>query len=302
MDNWIYWLHTLVIATWTVLMTIILGFFATTSAFFSKTGDTPHKVAQAWARQLLWIGGISVTIRGLENLTPGRSYIYMANHQSNYDIPVLLGRLPAQFRWLAKAELFKIPVFGQSMRGCGYISIDRSNRKKAFASLAEAAETIRSGTSVMIFPEGTRSDDGRIKGFKKGGFVLSVDAGVPIVPIILTGTFDIMPKGRLMVRSRPVTMTICPPIETADYTRKTKDQLIEKVRTTMMTQFEEARAAGELMVEELEGQGGLRVLRIPQPGEQLFIGHGRAPRGRQRRAARGGSCRETRPCRTGRPG
>lgn len=242
MKNWIYMLHTLVIAGWTVLMTIVLGFFAVTSAFFSKTGDTPHKMAQAWARQLLYVGGIGVTIRGLDNITPGRSYIYMANHQSNYDIPVLLGRLPVQFRWLAKAELFKIPVFGHSMRGCGYISIDRSNRKLAFASLAEAAETIRSGTSVMIFPEGTRSEDGDIKSFKKGGFVLSVDAGMPIVPIILTGTFDIMPKGRFMVRRGPVTMTICPPIETADYTRKTKDQLIEKVRETMITTFEAIKA------------------------------------------------------------
>jgi 1-acyl-sn-glycerol-3-phosphate acyltransferase len=169
----------------------------------------------------------------------------MANHQSNYDIPVLLGRLPVQFRWLAKAELFKIPIFGYSMRGCGYISIDRSNRKRAFASLAEAAETIRTGTSVMIFPEGTRSEDGKIKAFKKGGFVLSVDAGVPIVPILLTGTYEIMPKGSMLVRRRPVTMTICPPIETADYTRKTKDQLIEKVRETMITTFEAVKAEQE---------------------------------------------------------
>jgi 1-acyl-sn-glycerol-3-phosphate acyltransferase len=162
----------------------------------------------------------------------------MANHQSNFDIPVLLGRLPAQFRWLAKAELFKIHLFGAAMKGCGYISIDRSNRKRAFASLTQAAETIRAGTSVMIFPEGTRSLDGIIKDFKKGGFVLSVDAGVPIVPIILKGTYEIMPKGTPVIRRRPVTMTICPPIETADYTRKTKNQLIEKVRTTMKMQQE----------------------------------------------------------------
>ena len=238
MKDWIYKLHTLVIGAWTVLVTLFLGFFAVTSALFSKTGNTPHKVAQAWARQLLWIAGIRVTTQGLENLIPGRSYIFMANHQSNYDIPVLLGRLPFQFRWLAKAELFKIPVFGQSMRGCGYISIDRSDRKRAFASLAQAAETIRAGTSVMIFPEGTRSADGRIKGFKKGGFVLSVDAGVPIVPILLKGTYEIMPKGRLMIRRRPVTMKICAPIETVDYTRRTKDKLIEKVRATMISRLE----------------------------------------------------------------
>jgi 1-acyl-sn-glycerol-3-phosphate acyltransferase len=236
--EWTYKLHTLVIGIWTVLVTLGFGLVAIGSAFFSKTGNFPHKIAQFWARQLLWIAGIRVTIQGLEHLAPDQSYIFMANHQSNFDIPVLLGRLPAQFRWLAKAELFKIPVFGPAMKGCGYISIDRSDRKRAFASLTRAAETIRAGTSVMIFPEGTRSLDGQIKDFKKGGFVLSVDAGMPIVPILLKGTFEIMPKGRLMVRRRPVVMTICPPIETADYTRKTKDQLIEKVRATMLTQFE----------------------------------------------------------------
>ncbi|MDJ0784996.1 MAG: lysophospholipid acyltransferase family protein [Desulfosarcinaceae bacterium] len=243
MKDWIYKLHTLIIGIWTVMATACLGLIAIIGAFFSKNGNFPHMIAQLWARQLLWVAGIRVTIQGLENLVPGRSYIYMANHQSNYDIPVLLGRLPAQFRWLAKAELFKIPVFGQSMRGCGYISIDRTDRKRAFASLAQAAETIRAGTSVMIFPEGTRSVDGRLKGFKKGGFVLSVDAGVPIVPIILKGTFEIMPKGRLTIRRRPVTMTICPPIETADYTRKTKDHLIERVRTAMLNQLDDRTAA-----------------------------------------------------------
>jgi 1-acyl-sn-glycerol-3-phosphate acyltransferase len=236
--DWIYKLHTFVICVWTFLVTVGLGILAIVSAYFSKTGNFPHKIAQFWARQLLWIAGVRVAVQGLEHLIPDRSYIFMANHQSNFDIPVLLGRLPAQFRWLAKAELFKIPVFGPAMKGCGYISIDRSDRKRAFASLAEAAETIRSGTSVMIFPEGTRSVDGEIKGFKKGGFVLSVDAGVPIIPILLKGTFEIMPKGRLTIRRRPVVMTICPPIETADYTRKTKDQLTEKVRSTMLTQFE----------------------------------------------------------------
>jgi 1-acyl-sn-glycerol-3-phosphate acyltransferase len=236
--DWIYKLHTLVICLWTVLVTLCLGIIAITGAFFSKTGNFPHKIAQAWARQLLYVAGLRVTVEGVEHLEPDRSYIFMANHQSNFDIPVLLGRLPAQFRWLAKVELFKIPVFGAAMKGCGYISIDRSDRRRAFASLTQAAETIRSGTAVMIFPEGTRSTDGKLKDFKKGGFVLSVDAGVPIVPILLKGTFEIMPKGALVIRRRPVTMTICPPIETADYTRKTKDQLIEKVRTTMMSQLE----------------------------------------------------------------
>jgi 1-acyl-sn-glycerol-3-phosphate acyltransferase len=165
----------------------------------------------------------------------------MPNHQSNADIPLLLGRLPVQFRWLAKAELFRIPIFGRAMRGVGYISIDRSNRKSAFESLERAARTIRSGTSVLIFPEGTRSRDGRILPFKKGGFVLSVDAGVPIVPIIIRGTRDIIPKGHFLIRPAPVTMEILDPVETADYTRKTKDQLLERIRSIFIDAFESDR-------------------------------------------------------------
>jgi 1-acyl-sn-glycerol-3-phosphate acyltransferase len=162
----------------------------------------------------------------------------MPNHQSNFDIPVLLGRIPIQFRWLAKAELFKIPIFGRGMRGCGYISIDRSNRKSAFHSLKEAARKIRDGVSVLVFPEGTRSTDGKIIPFKKGGFVLAVDAGVPIVPIVISGTHTVMPKGRLLIESRDVVMQILAPIDTSDYTRKTKEDLMEKVRKSICDAYE----------------------------------------------------------------
>jgi 1-acyl-sn-glycerol-3-phosphate acyltransferase len=168
----------------------------------------------------------------------------MPNHQSNADIPVLLGRLPVQFRWLAKAELFKIPIFGRAMRKVGYISIDRSDRKSAFESLAQAALTIRNGTSVLIFPEGTRSPDGRILPFKKGGFVLSVDAGVPIVPVIIRGTRDIVPKKHFIIRPARVTMEILDPVETSDYTRKTKDQLLEKIRSILIENLEKAGQDG----------------------------------------------------------
>jgi 1-acyl-sn-glycerol-3-phosphate acyltransferase len=124
------------------------------------------------------------------------------------------------------------------MRGVGYISIDRSNRKSAFESLTRAADTIRNGTSVLIFPEGTRSREGQILPFKKGGFVLAVDAGVPIVPIVIHGTRGIIPKGHFMIRPAPVRMQILDPVETADYTRKTKDDLLERVRSILITTFD----------------------------------------------------------------
>ncbi len=208
-------------------------------AIFSRDGNLPHLVARAWARSILFVSGIQVHVNGLENLNVGGSCILMPNHQSNFDIPVLLGCLPVQFRWLAKAELFKIPIFGRGMRGCGYISIDRSNRKSAFQSLTEAAAKIRNGVSVLIFPEGTRSWDGNILPFKKGGFVLSVDAGVPIVPIIIFNTGSIMPKGKLFIRTQSVRMDILTPIPTSGYTRKTKDDLMEFVRNTICNAYEE---------------------------------------------------------------
>ncbi|MFO7715233.1 lysophospholipid acyltransferase family protein [Desulfosarcina sp.] len=234
----LYTLQTLIIVVWTLPTTALIATTVIVCSFFSRTGNGPHLLARFWANSILWVSRVKVTVSGIEKLDPRRSYIYMPNHQSNADIPLLLGRLPVQFRWLAKAELFKIPVFGRAMRGVGYISIDRSNRKSAFESLERAARTIRNGTSVLIFPEGTRSRDGRILPFKKGGFVLSVDSGVPIVPIIIRGTRDIIPKGRFMIRPAPVTMQILDPVETSGYSRKTKDALLERIRTILIDNFE----------------------------------------------------------------
>lgn len=222
-------LHTAVICIWTIFATIILGLVAIGVSFFSRTGNSVHLVARLWGRSILWISGIKVHIHGVEHLDAGRSAIYMSNHQSNFDIPVYLSALPVQFRWLAKAELFKIPIFGRGMRGAGYISIDRSDRHSAMESLVRAAQTIRDGTSVLIFPEGTRSTDGALRSFKAGGFIMAVDAGVPIVPMAVHGTFHVMPKGSLRIRRRPVHIAFRPPIETSAYTRKTKNELMEEV-------------------------------------------------------------------------
>lgn len=238
LKNLLYTIQTAIIVLWTIPATIVIATTVILVSFFSRTGNLPHLLARLWANSILWVSRVKVTVRGAEKLDPRCSYIYMPNHQSNADIPLLLGCLPVQFRWLAKAELFKVPIFGRAMRGVGYISIDRSNRKSSFESLERAARTIRSGTSVLIFPEGTRSRDGRILPFKKGGFVLAVDAGVPIVPIIIRGTRDIISKGHFMIRPAPVTMEILDPVETADYTRKTKDALLARIRSILIDHFE----------------------------------------------------------------
>jgi 1-acyl-sn-glycerol-3-phosphate acyltransferase len=237
----LYTVQTLVIVVWTFLSTVVIASIVILGSFFSRNGNGLHVLARLWANSILWVSRVKITVTGSEKLDPQRSYIYMPNHQSNADIPLLLGRLPVQFRWLAKAELFRIPIFGRAMRGVGYISIDRSNRKSAFASLKRAAQTIRNGTSVLIFPEGTRSRDGRILPFKKGGFVLAVDAGVPIVPIVIRGTRGIIPKGHFMIHPAPVTMEILDPVETEAYTRKTKDALLERIRAILIDNFESER-------------------------------------------------------------
>jgi len=233
-------IQTFFIILYIVISTIFLGILAILLAFFDKSGNSSHKIARAWAKSILFVSRIKVVVKGLSNIDPASSYIYMANHLSNFDIPVLLACLPVQFRWLAKAELFKIPIFGQGMQGCGYISIDRSNRKEAFKSLDIAAEKIRNGVSVVIFPEGTRSREFKVNQFKKGGFVLAVDAQVPIIPILIDGTWHIMSKNGLRIKPGKVFLEIMEPVETSEYSRKTKNDLMEKVRRIISSSFEES--------------------------------------------------------------
>jgi len=229
-----------------ILVTAFMAVMVILVSFVTAGGDTAHKVGRIWAKCILALSNIRVTVKGLSNLKPGRSYIYMANHMSNFDIPVLQAFLPVQFRWLAKAELYKIPVFGYAMKRAGYISIDRSDRKSAIESLNKAVKIIRDGISVVIFPEGTRSRNHNIQPFKKGGFFLAVDSGVPIIPIIIHGTERIMPKKQMLIKPGNVTLEIAKPINSSDYTRKTKNDLMDKIRDIFLKSFEKNKKNGSL--------------------------------------------------------
>ena len=234
-------IHTFIVMVWTVLATIFLAVFAILISMVDPTGKMPHIVARIWAKSILIAGRIKVKVKGFSNIDPATPYIYMCNHQSNFDIPVLLANLKVQFRWLAKAELFRIPLFGNAMKRAGYISIDRKNRQAAIASLKTAATIIREGVSVIIFPEGTRSPDGRISPFKKGGFVLAIDSGVPIVPVILHGTHSIMPKKQLRIVPGKVMMEIAEPIDLSEYTINNKEALMVRIRDIICEAFEKNR-------------------------------------------------------------
>lgn len=236
--------RTLFIIIWILVSTLVFGTFAIAFSFFDRSGNLPHIIARLWATSILTVARIKVRVRGLSNLNPDRSFIYMANHQSNFDIPVLLACLPVQFRWLAKAELFNIPFFGYAIRRTGYISIDRSNLKSAFKSLKKASGIIKSGTSVVIFPEGTRSRDGHIASFKKGGFVLAVDSETPIIPVAIHGTWPIMPRNRFRIKPGTVTVVIHKPVDTTEYTRKQTGILQKRIREIICDSFESLQKVG----------------------------------------------------------
>lgn len=174
--------------------------------------NSVHRWGILWGRSCLWLAGIKLKVSGEEHLTVTGPAIYVCNHQSNFDIPLLYAGLPIQFRWMAKQELFNIPLFGAAMKSSGYIPIDRSNRKEAMRSLAAAAKRIQDGASVIIFPEGTRCVDGTLQPFKKGALLLAVKAGVPIIPMAIKGSHRVQPKGSLRINAMPVELTILAPM------------------------------------------------------------------------------------------
>lgn len=197
-----------------------------------------HRIARLWAKILLLLSNTRVEVIGAENVLKEKPQIFMSNHQSDFDIFVVLGYIPGQFRWIAKKELFKIPVFGGAMRNAGYIEIDRQNHSEAMKSLDIAAKKIREGKSVMTFPEGTRSRDGVIKPFKQGMFHLAIKAGVPIIPVSIIGAGAIMPKRSLKISPGKVTVIIDKPIEVSGYTVDNRAVLIERVRNVIVNNYE----------------------------------------------------------------
>jgi len=163
----------------------------------------------------------------------------MGNHQSNFDILALYSGLPHHFSWIAKQELFRIPLFGYAMKRAGYLPLDRSDGRKALKTMDYAAKKIRSGVSVIVFPEGTRSMDGKLLPFKRGGFLLAARAGVPIVPVTISGSAQVNPPKRLEVRKGTVSLRFGDPVPTEGATGKRRDELISRVREAIEAGFED---------------------------------------------------------------
>jgi len=220
-----------------VIATLVLGFFAFITYPFDREGRVVHHYARLWGKVALLANRVKVKLEGMEHVKGEGPYIFMSNHQGSYDIFALLGYLPFQFKWLAKKELFSIPFFGWTMAAAGYISLDREGSRKTVEAMNEAAQKIREGMSVVVFPEGSRSPDGSIQPFKKGGFTLAIKSKVPIIPVAINGSREIMPKGKLTASSGEIRIRMGHPIETQDYALKDRRSLMERVRETISRNF-----------------------------------------------------------------
>ena len=218
------------------LHTIIFCIWAVVLGLFDKDGRLIHYyVARPWARIILWVSGVKVRTKGQENVDARFPRIYMTNHQSYFDIFALLACLPVNFKFILKQELMRLPFLGIAMRKARYIGIERKDPRKAVQSIKDAAEKIKGGASVLIFPEGTRGTDGRLQPYKKGGFNLALRSGCDIVPVTICDSHRIVPKGSLKVNKGSFSLYIGKPISVKGYDKTNVTQLMENVRDVMLS-------------------------------------------------------------------
>jgi len=192
--------------------TIVLGAVSLASSLFERRGHVAHACARTWSRLILGTTGVRVHLEGLERLTPGATYVFVANHQSHYDTPIVFSALPYQLRIIAKDSLARFPVLGWHLRRGGHLLVDR-RRPDPAAILRRWKGLVSDGLSLVIYAEGTRSADGHVARFKAGSFLLAIQAGLPIVPLAVIGTRAVMPKGRLRTEPADVALVVHDPIE-----------------------------------------------------------------------------------------
>ncbi len=213
-----------------VALTIVFGTLGTLFGLVDRSERGIEWVAHTWIHWVLVVCGVRVEAEGLENVRTDQPAVYMSNHQSHFDVAAIVETIPVAWRFVAKRELVRVPFFGWSLALGGHVIIDRSNQEQAVQSLRAAADKVRSGTNVIIFPEGTRSESGEMKEFKSGGFYLAIQAGVPIVPISVIGSREITPKRSLKIHGGRVRVVYGKPIETQGSSEADRDRLKAEVR------------------------------------------------------------------------
>jgi len=221
------------------LATALYGLAGLIVSFFDHTGDRQMVVARAWSRALLLISRVKVQVEGQENISPGGSYVLVSNHLSYMDTPSILANIPVQFRFLAKQGLFQIPLLGTHLLRAGHISVPLEDPRAAVRVMTKAAQVIKDrGISLLIFPEGGRSADGVLQPFKEGAAYIAIKAGVPLVPITLIGTREILPFGSGHMRAGTVILRIGVPVPTSACKLSDRDRLTETLRQRIAESLE----------------------------------------------------------------
>ena len=233
MTWWQRWRSNIFRAPFFFLGTGIFGTAALIASLWAKTGRTQHRIARVWARFCIWMSGARLTVRGGENLRRHRVAVYASNHTSYMDTPVVFSTLPFQFRILAKKELWSMPFIGWYLNRSGQIAVDTDNPRATLSSLSGGVKALKSGMSLYIFPEGSRTPDGELKTFLAGAAYLAIRAQVPVVPIALSGVYDLLPMHASHFFPCEVTLAACEPIDTAGMTIRQTDELTERIRTAI---------------------------------------------------------------------
>jgi 1-acyl-sn-glycerol-3-phosphate acyltransferase len=219
--------------------TIVGSVAALVGRLFDSSGDFVVQLARWWSKFITRLSGVQITVESQGELARDRAYVFMSNHLSTLDIWAAYVAIPVPLRMIAKKQLRRIPLFGWAMAAGRFIFIDRQNALAARRSIERAKERIHAGTSVLLFPEGTRSRDGKLGAFKKGGFHLAMDAGVPIVPVAMHGTRELMPRGSLLLRPGRMRVTLGAPIPTEGLSAEDRNALVDRVRDTIAAMLEE---------------------------------------------------------------
>ena len=228
--KYLYILYQVLIALPILTVITLLAAIITIFAFPWKNAQWLHKLQMFWARCYCWLLFIPVEVRGTENIQKGQSYVFVSNHQSSFDVFVIYGYLPVIFKWLMKQELRKFPIIGTACAAAGHIFINRKNPQAAMESIKRVEFALVNGVSTVIFPEGTRSRDGQVGRFKRGAFQIAHELDLPIIPISLSGCYEVMRRDAWFVTRHPITMTIGKPI----YPQSTNNEFIEQVRATVV--------------------------------------------------------------------
>jgi len=232
--------------------TSLLGFTGTASAVVAALTfvdeRAPDPVLHLWADSVLRVSGVRTVARGLEHLPEG-NFVLCVNHQSNFDVMVLFRHIRRHMRFVAKSQLRRVPVFGYALERAGNIFVDRQGTAADRDRLNHAVRAVRERVSVVFFAEGTRSDDGVLRPFKKGAAIMALEAQVPLVPVAVAGTHRILEKGTMVIHPRPAALVVGRPLETAGLSVEARDELTERAHAEVARLLEE----GNGLVRELEG-------------------------------------------------